>query len=181
MKSSGKTWDGSIWTNGAKYSYTYDGNNNQIESLFQTWDGSAWVNYSKISHTYDGNNNQIESLYQTWVGSAWVNYSKISHTYIPVTAVNEDLSSVNSYSLSNNYPNPFNPVTTIKYIIPQRSFVTIKVYDVIGNEIRTLVNEEKPMGTYETEFNATSLSSGVYFYRIQAGDFAQTKKMILLK
>ena len=83
--------------------------------------------------------------------------------------------------LSQNYPNPFNPTTTIKYQIPERSFVTIKVYDVLGNEIETLVNEEKPIGTYELTWYADNLPSAIYFYRLQAGDFIQTKKMILLR
>jgi len=92
------------------------------------------------------------------------------------------------YSLAQNYPNPFNPVTKIKYQIPELSVVTIKVYDVLGSEIITLVNEEKPVGSYEVEFDATGLPSGIYFYRLQAvptgrqaGSFVETKKMVLLK
>ena len=85
------------------------------------------------------------------------------------------------YSLSQNYPNPFNPTTTITFQIPELSFVTLKVYDVLGNKIATLVNEEKPVSSYEVEFNATTLPSGIYFYRVQAGTFVETKKMVLLK
>jgi len=85
------------------------------------------------------------------------------------------------YSLSQNYPNPFNPSTKIKYSIPQSSQVIIKVFDVLGNEVKTLVNEEKQVGSYEVEFNAPSLPSGVYFYRLQVNEFTQAQKMILLK
>jgi hypothetical protein len=85
------------------------------------------------------------------------------------------------YQLSQNYPNPFNPSTTIKYQIPEVSSVTIKVYDVLGNEVAILVSEEKSIGSYEIEFNATGFSSGIYFYNLQAGSFMETKKMILLK
>lgn len=85
------------------------------------------------------------------------------------------------YSLSQNYPNPFNPITIIEYGIPEISFVEIKVYDVLGNEIVTLVNEQKSAGTYEVQFNAIDLPSGIYFYRIQAGKFIQTIKMVLMK
>jgi hypothetical protein len=85
------------------------------------------------------------------------------------------------FSLSQNYPNPFNPSTKIKYSIPQSSYVAVKVYDVLGNEIETLVNEEKPAGTYEVNWNAASLPSGVYFYQLKAGEFVQTKKMVLIK
>ena len=85
------------------------------------------------------------------------------------------------YFLSNNYPNPFNPVTTIEYSIPQKEFVTVKIYDVLGKEIKTLVNEEKIAGYYQIEFEAKGLSSGVYFYQLQAGSFTNTKKLILLR
>ena len=88
---------------------------------------------------------------------------------------------LNEFSLLQNYPNPFNPTTTIKYSIPKKSYITLKVFDILGKEIETLVNEEKTAGNYHVEFNASNLPSGVYFYRIQAGSFNQVRKMILLK
>ena len=87
----------------------------------------------------------------------------------------------NEFALYNNYPNPFNPSTTIRYQIPDRSLVTLKVCNILGREVAILINEEKTAGTYELTWNAENLPSGVYFYRIQAGEFIQTKKMILLK
>jgi photosystem II stability/assembly factor-like uncharacterized protein len=86
-----------------------------------------------------------------------------------------------SFGLSQNYPNPLNPSTKINYSIPQTSFVKLKVYNILGKEIETLVNEEKPAGNYEVEFYANDLSSGVYFYRLEAGGFSDTKKFILLR
>jgi hypothetical protein len=86
-----------------------------------------------------------------------------------------------AFSLSQNYPNPFNPSTVINYQVPQNSFVNISVFDILGNQVQTLVNEEKPAGSYELKFNASSMPSGVYFYKIQTGSFTQTKKMILMK
>lgn len=95
------------------------------------------------------------------------------------------------YYLYQNYPNPFNPSTTIKYSIPTSEFVSLKVYDLLGNEVVILVNEEKPNGVYEVEFSATggstsggnayNLSSGIYFYTLKAGKFSETKKLILMK
>ncbi|MBT8378769.1 MAG: T9SS type A sorting domain-containing protein, partial [Ignavibacteria bacterium] len=85
------------------------------------------------------------------------------------------------FSLSQNFPNPFNPNTIIKYQIPEISFITLKVFDVVGNEVVTLVNEELSAGEYEVEFDGSGLSSGIYFYQLKAGNFIQTKKMILLK
>ena len=85
------------------------------------------------------------------------------------------------FSLSQNYPNPFNPATRINYSLPYKSLVQIKLYDVLGNEVATIVNEEKPAGIYEVEFDGNRLSSGVYFYQLSAGSFIETKKMILLR
>ncbi|MFZ5947503.1 MAG: T9SS type A sorting domain-containing protein [Stygiobacter sp.] len=83
--------------------------------------------------------------------------------------------------LFQNYPNPFNPLTTIEYSIPKSSFVTLKVFDLLGSEVATLVNEEKSLGNYKINFNGSSLSSGIYFYRLNADNFSEAKKFILMK
>jgi hypothetical protein len=85
------------------------------------------------------------------------------------------------YLLKQNYPNPFNPTTILQYAIGSRQFVTLKVYDLLGREIATLVNEEKLAGTYRFKFDGTGLPSGVYFYQFRAGNFVETKKMVLMK
>ncbi len=85
------------------------------------------------------------------------------------------------FSLSQNYPNPFNPVTKINFALPKQGFVTLKIYDVTGREIKTLVNEVKQAGYYTVDFNGSHLSSGVYFYKIQSGDFSSVKRMVLIK
>jgi len=83
--------------------------------------------------------------------------------------------------LYQNYPNPFNPSTTIKYELPKSSMVRLSVYDILGREVSVLVNERKSAGSYEVKFDAAGLSSGVYIYRLQAGDFVQAKKFVVLK
>jgi len=93
----------------------------------------------------------------------------------------DDRKFVTDYYLHQNYPNPFNPTTKINYQIPELSFVTLKVFDVLGNVIVTLLNDEKPAGNYEVEFGAINLPSGIYFYRLQTGSFVETKKMVLMK
>ncbi len=106
----------------------------------------------------------------------------VYRTTSAVTSVDENESGVvNNFSLEQNYPNPFNPSTKIQYAISNKQFVQLKVYDVLGNEVATLVNEFKPAGSYEVNFNAAKLSSGVYLYKLNAGSFIETKKMILLK
>lgn len=86
-----------------------------------------------------------------------------------------------TFQLKQNYPNPFNPSTKINYQISQNDFVSLKVYNILGNEVTTLVNENKPAGSYEVNFDASLLSSGTYFYKLQTGSFVETKKMIFLK
>jgi hypothetical protein len=93
----------------------------------------------------------------------------------------ENRVTINEYKLFSNYPNPFNPSTTISYSIKEDGIVTLKVYDILGKEIATLVNENKPAGNYEAEFNASSLPSGMYIYKIQSGSFIDVKKMLLTK
>jgi hypothetical protein len=88
---------------------------------------------------------------------------------------------VNNYSLSQNYPNPFNPTTTIAYSIKNDGFVSLKVFDILGNEVSELVNENQSAGKYEANFNASNLPSGIYFYTLTSGNFIATKKLILLK
>lgn len=103
------------------------------------------------------------------------------YAYSLVTSIGEEDIQPSTFNLEQNYPNPFNPSTTIRYSIPTSEFVTLKVYDVLGREVQTLVNEEKATGSYEVSFNAAGLSSGIYFYKLQAGSFIETKKMILIK
>ena len=101
-------------------------------------------------------------------------------SYYPVDVKNKLVVPL-SFGLSQNYPNPFNPVTTITYQIPKEGLVTLKVYDILGNEIRTLVNEYKPSGRYKAEFDASRLASGMYLYRLRVNEYVSTKKMLLLK
>lgn len=97
------------------------------------------------------------------------------------TDVDEVINLPNEFSLEQNYPNPFNSSSVIKYSIPKSSQVSLKIFNTLGEEIETLVNEEKLTGTHNITFNANNIPSGVYFYRLQAGDFVQTRKLILLK
>jgi len=88
---------------------------------------------------------------------------------------------LSEFRLENNFPNPFNPITVIRFYLPEQTFVKLKVFDILGNEIRVLINEEKESGFHEITFDGTGLSSGVYFYQLQAEEFVGSKKLILLK
>ena len=105
-----------------------------------------------------------------------------------ISGLEENVSSANEFVLFQNYPNPFNPSTKIQYIshliaseTKQSQLVSLKVYDILGNEVAILVNEQKPAGVYEVDFDASTFSSGIYFYKLQAGGFVETKKMLLMK
>ena len=102
---------------------------------------------------------------------------------INVTGIDEELVGLTpeTFALYNNYPNPFNPATKIRFAIPQSTFTVLKVYSILGEEVASLVNELKTPGIYEINFDGTDLASGTYLYKLQAGDFSETKKMIVLK
>lgn len=156
---------------------------------YMTWVGVITTYNSQLAYLpTTADRATITDYYIFLLGNDSLRYSKwnAGSTFYPFTwtdwtSVEENDQPVKSFQLLQNYPNPFNPSTRIRYEIPERSFVTIKVYDVLGKEIATLVNEEKLYGNYEFEFIGNGLASGIYYYRIRAGNFSQTRKMILLK
>jgi photosystem II stability/assembly factor-like uncharacterized protein len=160
------------------------GNDGKIILTYLRQDGS--VEYS--SQVFSGTGmklNTIDTFVEddfpyVWIGGygfsiVYRQYEKI------VTDVERDDLTPHLFTLFQNYPNPFNPTTTINYQIPSTGHVSLKIYDILGREIATLVNEEKSAGNYEIKFDGSNLSSGVYFYRLQSGSFSETKKFVLLK
>jgi hypothetical protein len=119
----------------------------------------------------DGNVVELPQLYG----------NEAQRTINKVMNENEDITTVTDYGLEQNYPNPFNPSTVIKFSIPQNEFITLKVYDVLGNEVADLVNEQRVAGNYEVKFDASNLASGIYVYTLKAGNFIQTRKLMLMK
>jgi photosystem II stability/assembly factor-like uncharacterized protein len=119
----------------------------------------------------------LNHIYQTIDG--WVTYLIVDSAF---TGINEQKDIPMEYYLEQNYPNPFNPTTTINYSIPKAGNVVMKVYDILGNEIKVLVNEEKPTGKYSFSFTPNStMLSGIYFYQLISGNFSKTKKMLFIK
>jgi len=178
--------------------------------IFDISDGSFTIQSSKVITVIDPNGGEIldgGSQYGILWSSEDVEYVKLEYSInngaswdsitdstestgvylwtVPNVLTTQARIKISDISLpsiyDDNFPNPFNPTTIIKYELPERSFITLKIYDVIGMEIGILVNEEKPAGEYEVEFSAENLSSGIYFYRINAGEFTDIKKMLLLK
>ena len=138
------------------------------------WDGSRTIVGCVFME-----DDTLKMYYAGSSGSNW-EIGLATSPFVPVSVEQETIQPT-EFRLSQNYPNPFNPSTKIKYSIPQSSNVVIKVFDILGNEIETLVSEENPAGTYELSWNAFNLPSGVYFYQIRAGEYISTKKMLLIK
>jgi hypothetical protein len=111
----------------------------------------------------------------------WNHGTSLTITITPATGIIKNEETASSYSLAQNYPNPFNPVTKISYSIPKSSNVTLKIYDILGQEVASLVNEKQDIGSYSVEFDASKLTSGIYYYKIEAGEFTSVKKMTLVK
>lgn len=145
----------------------------------QTTDGGAsWTTHG----TFTGYGS-IYSIYFYDAQNGWVtgfDPPSIYH-YSGTTDNSDQINPVNEFELQQNYPNPFNPGTRIQYSINSSKFVSLKVYDVLGNEIATLVSEDKPAGNYEVDFTSSGLTSGVYFYQLKSGSYLETRKMILMK
>ena len=141
----------------------------------ETVGATTWAGINYIDSLFPGYFNlKVELISDYWV--FWTD-----SVHLIVTGVEQEDLQPLTFKLEQNYPNPFNPSTTFRYSIPTQSKVVIKIYDILGNEIATLMDEEKSVGTYELTWNAASLPSGVYFYQLKAGEFISTKKMILLK
>ena len=160
--------------------YGFDIERKSENTGIQTWkkigfiEGNGNSNSPKLYSFVDGNVD---------LGKYYYHLKQVdtdgSFTYSEIIEV--DLGSLTNFEISQNYPNPFNPSTIIKYSIPEERLVILKVFSAIGEEIISLVNEVKQPGVYETEFNVSNIPSGIYFYRIQAGSFVETKKMVLMR
>ena len=118
--------------------------------------------------------------FQKWNSSSWENDSSQVYDYV-VSVDEESITGLNNFKLIGNYPNPFNPSTKISWQSLVGSWLTLTIYDVLGNEVATLVDEYKTAGTYELKWSANAYPSGVYFYQLKTDGFVETKKMILMK
>ena len=196
-----KIWDGDIWNNNSRTTFTYSLDEPQLIGLNEIWDNSQWIVHSRYSYSYNANGYFAHGIYELWENGNWVPFDGgiitienpdgfIEHLWTyeafvyygkPTSADVEGNFLLKDFELSQNYPNPFNPSTTIKFQIPRNGFVTLKVYDVLGNEVATLVSEEKPAGSYKVEFDGSNLASGIYIYRLTSGNYTASKKLILLK
>ncbi len=159
---------------------------------YANWNGSNWQRETilDVSNTSTVLG-QLTSLQLDTEGYVYVCYYEVTNKiplrgiikYVTnklITTVEQEINSKWNFELKQNFPNPFNPRTSIQYAVSSRQFVSLKVYNALGSEVAELVNEEKPAGNYEVEFDATNLSSGIYFYQLRAGNYVSVKKMVIL-
>ncbi len=182
--------------------YFYDSHQNMIQEIQsrKSLGSNDWFNLKRKDYIYDEFNNTIGaqcfSIYQNaWspdydsVNIFYNNKNNVLHynarfctiEYSTFSDIHENILSPFLFSLSQNYPNPFNPSTSINFTLPKGGFTSLKIYDILGKEVTTLCNEELNAGNYTRTWNASNYSSGVYFYRLSAGNFSTTKKMMLVK
>ena len=166
------------YNNAISISNSYDGINARFAKLFAYANVKNDIDSARVllSELMQLNLGEDEFLMKLQMAQNLLNEKKLLKPSQTIDAV------VNSYDISQNYPNPFNPSTTIRYQIPEDGMVTLKVYDILGREVKTLVNEVKTKGRYEVTFDASNLASGVYLYQFQTSNgVIITKKLSLLK
>jgi len=160
---------------------TYQYNSAQLLTGITTEENNSGNFLFTVRTTFDYNasNLETERLYQVYDGSNWVNKNRMLTIYT-ITSVEEE-TSPRAFMLYDNYPNPFNPETIISYTLAQDSKIVLKVFNAVGEEVRVLVNGEQNAGLHKIKFSASDLPSGIYLYRIEAGNNVETRKMVLTK
>ncbi len=171
--SSGTSFDSVIYMSSASIASGFSGRT----LVSRVHDATTSLAPSLTSYMFNGTTAGGGVIYAGFGPSKiWFNGSGITTAIDPISGITPE-----NFSLSQNYPNPFNPVTKISFAIPKNNLVTLKVYDITGKEVATLINENMSAGEYEATFDASKLSSGVYFYKLSSGNFTDVKKMMLLK
>jgi len=178
-----EVYGGGIWVLFQKFVRTYT-TNNQV-ALFQensyNHSTSKWVPVMRVVNTFNSSNVLTLSLWEKFVDPDWVKSYKNEYTYFGATGVKTESIPSSGFELANNYPNPFNPVTTISFSLPENLKISLTVHDITGKTIAVLAEGNYAAGSYKKVFNAGRLASGAYFYRLQTSGFTMVKKMLLLK
>ena len=193
-----ENWYDSLWVLDFRYTMVYNQNQLLIDSLREYWHNDQWYNNQKVSLAYNNNKKISKYIHELWIDDEWKkvqttwgykfndDYDNIFHYWychsldisweIVTSTVDND-----KRIIVQSFPNPFTTSTTIKYTFNKPNHVTIKIFDALGNEILTLINDFQAPGNYEAVFNAEGLASGMYYYTVQIGDEVQSGKLIYIK
>jgi hypothetical protein len=193
-------WMNNSWRKQYQTTYYYDTDGNRLQELMEIWGLNDWDNYSKSQLSYDAFGNCVLAEAFIWESGSWVSYAmnndlyynhmsdvitisgkRVTAEYTDITDIQADNLYLTSFSLYQNYPNPFNPETVIRFALPEAGYVKGVVYDILGREVTTLLNGEMNSGNHEVKFDAEGLTSGIYVFRLQAGQNSSNIKMILTK
>jgi hypothetical protein len=190
-------WEQERWKPVTRRTNTYDENGELVSQLDQGWRGSEWQSFARIMAQCDGHGNMIKKVSDVWEGAwvpddtyflledaagnqyPWFLANKIEVRYKLLSPPGDEIPA--ACELAQNYPNPFNPSTTIRYSLSHSANVTLTVFNTLGQEVAQLVNEQQQAGFHDAVFRGDGLASGVYCYRLQAGEYTATRKLLLLK
>jgi hypothetical protein len=202
LTNTSEQWVNDVWTNVERYTYVYDEHGNMLSWVYEVGSRSLWLKDERNDFAYDADGLVISFWHFTGVNDTWTptdhsfetsdgagNSYYVGECYNAVLSYRSVVTGVaagqepgpTSFSMSQNYPNPFNPSTTIGYSLPARSHVTLTVFNTLGQRVAVLQNGEQAAGHHETVFNAQGLPSGVYFYRLSAGSFTETRRLLLVR
>ncbi len=194
-----KRWQENNWLNFGKGSFEYDVNNNCVLENWEIANNNNWENWFRILYEYDDNNNLIHQYGEEWENDKWTpenellkvtnpdgilyGYSakEIFLFYRNLTSIRSEKNTPDGFILLQNYPNPFNPSTNIIYSTPEDGTVVVKVFDVLGRELATLVNDVISAGKHSVLWNGNNFASGIYFYSVTFKNQTLYKKMLLIK
>jgi hypothetical protein len=192
-----KIWNGNQWIISDRGDFKYNSNGDWVYGLYQIWDQNQWMDACRFYYEYNSNNYFNHGLNERYNYGVWTpddNIFEVSrpdlriniisselYVYYKTSSVLDEVFDKSELIISQNYPNPFNSTTVINFSIPEDGFVQLKVFDIMGEEIKTILNEYKSRGNYKVYFYADKLPSGVYIYQIISGSYNKSKTMILQK
>jgi hypothetical protein len=178
-------WNDSLWVNHSRHFYNYDINGNMTLGNNEIWEDGNWI----VDYLIPGSSGSWGDFFANWLSfyDSFGRYyyfpgtTEIHVYYSTITEITEREITIKEFNLSQNYPNPFNPSTNIEFSLPKSEYVELKVFNLLGQEVSTLVSRKLNQGNHTYTFDGKNLASGIYYYQLVAGDYRQVKKMVLIK
>lgn len=178
--------DDTLWVNSFRSTYTYSDDNLRLSATQQYWSDDQWLNYTKYFYFYDDEDRLLNRVKMNWNNGSWINERILRYEYWTTSSLFNSHIKFSGPHISNAYPNPFNPSTTIEYDLPQQSVVSLVIFDVTGREVQTLVSTSQEPGNHKINWNGsngdgTQVAGGMYFARLLVGEYSNVVKMVYLR